>query len=327
MTSSPQTSGALGFWLRLLSRLPLGLLQAFAALVAGLLAWFPDKGLLRTIRRNLQLAFPDWTPQQLDQISKRALHHQLLSMVEFVKCWGEPPEDNLKRITSVTGEHLLTQALQHPNGCMAIVPHYGNWEMMNTWVNQFGTPIIMYKPADHPDLNALVLAARTRLGTILAPTDDKGVRQIFRALKQGGFTIILPDHLPDASGGIWSDFFGLPVLTSTLAAKLAQKTQCAVVQLSCVRQADDPQSFAVTVEQAHPDMVHRDLQTAVNAMNHTMEQLIRRAPEHYHWGYKRYKATPFLAGYYHCDDASATVMRQQAHHAAQQQALQSPVQP
>jgi KDO2-lipid IV(A) lauroyltransferase len=323
MTSSPQTSGALGFWLRLLGRLPLGLLQAFAALVASMLAWFPEKGLLCTIRRNLQLAFPEWSPQQINQISQRALHHQLLSAVEFVKCWQESPERNLKRIQKVTGEELLTQALQHPNGCMAIVPHYGNWEMMNAWVNQFGTPMIMYKPDNHPDVNALVLAARTRLNTILAPTDETGVRQIFRALKQGGFTIILPDHIPDASGGMLSDFFGIPVLTSTLASKLAQKTQCAVVQLSCIRQAHDPQSFEVTVELAHPDMLSRDLQQSLNAMNHSMEQLIRRAPEHYHWGYKRYKATPHLTDYYHVDDATATVMRQQAHHIAQQHALNS----
>jgi KDO2-lipid IV(A) lauroyltransferase len=325
MTSSSQTSGALGFWLRLLSRLPLGFLQAFAALVAGIFAWFPEQGMLRTVRRNLQLAFPNWTPQQVNRIAKRAVHHQLLSIMEFVKCWGNPPADSLKRIIKVHDESLLHQALQHPNGCIAIVPHYGSWEIMNAWLNQFAAPVIMYKPDGNPDLDAFVLAARSRLNATLVPTDETGVRQIFRALKQGGFTIILPDHIPDASGGIVSPFFGLPVLTSTLAAKLAQKTQCAVVQLSCIRSPQDPQSFEITVEKAHPDLLSRDLGTAVNALNITMQRLIERAPEHYHWSYKRFKDTPFLSGYYHCDDASATVMRQQAHHAAQQQALKSPL--
>ena len=29
---------------------------------------------------------------------------------------------------------------------LAIVPHLGTWEVMNAWLNQFGSPTIMYKP-------------------------------------------------------------------------------------------------------------------------------------------------------------------------------------
>jgi Kdo2-lipid IVA lauroyltransferase/acyltransferase len=323
MPSHSPSSQILVNLLNLLSRMPLGILQAFAAFVASLLSWFPEQGILRTIRRNLQITFPDWSAEQLKHHSELALHHQLLSSIEFVKCWGDSPESSIKRIKKIHGEAILDAALAHPQGCMAIVPHYGNWEMMNAWVNQRAAAVIMYKPDRHPALNTFVFTARTRLKATLVPTDEKGVRQIFRILKQGGFTIILPDHIPEVSGGVMSPFLGLPVLTSTLAAKLVQKTQCAVIQLSCIRQAHDPQYFEITVESANPLMLSCDLQQSVDAMNQTMEQLIRRAPEHYHWSYKRFKATPHLGAYYHCDDATATVLRQQAYHAAQQAAQES----
>lgn len=45
--------------------------------------------------------------------------------------------------------------------------------------------------------------------------------------------MILPDHVPQPSGGIVVPFFGIPCLTSTLASKMAQKTQCRLVGLSC----------------------------------------------------------------------------------------------
>ena len=36
--------------------------------------------------------------------------------------------------------------------------------------------------------------ARSREQANLVPTDESGVRQIFKALKQGETTVILPDH-------------------------------------------------------------------------------------------------------------------------------------
>jgi KDO2-lipid IV(A) lauroyltransferase len=299
-TTSPQLLDKVLHWS---SRLPLALLQSFGRLLAGLLLWLPDKGLARTVYRNLKLCFPAWSEQQLRQVTRQAVRHQILAFLEFLRCWGNPPSDSLQRIHTVHNLALLEQALADPKGCLAIVPHHGSWEIMNAWLNQRAAPVIMYKPDDNPSLNRFVLQARSRLNATLVPTDDSGVRQIFRTLKTGGFSILLPDHLPDRSGGIESAFFGWPVLTSTLASKLAQKTQCAVVMLSCLRRDDDPQRFDIVVDPIDPAIYQRDLQQSVDALNHSIEQLIRRNPAHYHWSYKRFKLVDHLQGYYHVDTA------------------------
>jgi KDO2-lipid IV(A) lauroyltransferase len=83
---------------------------------------------------------------------------------------------------------------------LAIVPHLGTWEIMNAWLNQFGAPTIMYKPVKGQQANQFVLQGRQRLNATLVPTDATGVKAIFKTLA-GGFSIILPDHVPDPSGG------------------------------------------------------------------------------------------------------------------------------
>lgn len=80
--------------------------------------------------------------------------------------------------------------------------------MMNAWINQFGKPVIMYKPAKSEAMDRFILQGRQRLNATLVPTDGTGVKAIFKTLKEGGFSIVLPDHVPDPSGGVIVPFLG-----------------------------------------------------------------------------------------------------------------------
>ncbi len=287
--------------LTLLSKLPLLWLQAFASLIAFILLRHKKNGLYKTVQRNLLIAFPHWSEQQRQHMTALAMQAQLQSILEFLKCWGNPPAYSVNLIKQVTGEHLLTEAIEQQKGLILLVPHFGTWEIMNAWLNQFTDIVIMYKPDDNPALNEFVLQARSRLRATLVPADESGVRQLFKALKRGGVTAILPDHTPEASGGIYSPFFDCPVLTSTLVSRLAQKTGCEVLQLSCQRIEDDPQYFHISVESVDIAIHSENLQTSVDCVNASIEQLIKRHPQHYHWNYKRFKANPMLGDIYYED--------------------------
>ena len=288
--------------LSFISRLPLGVLQQFARLLAALFWLFPEQGMLKVIRRNLIIVYPELPEAELRRLSKQALRNQLLSFIEFLYCWGNLPSRCLARAGQITGQQLLDEALADPKGCVAIVPHYGSWELMNAWLNQHATPVVMYKPSNNIELDQFVLQARSRMNQTMVPTDDRGVRMIFRALKTGGFTIILPDHTPKDTGGVYADFLGLPTLTTTLASKLIQKTGCRVLMLSCVRDASG-QKFDYTIDAVDESVHSKDLVTSVTAINQAVASLIQRAPEHYHWAYKRFKAVKGLENIYQVDEA------------------------
>lgn len=81
---------------------------------------------------------------------------------------------------------------------------------------------ILYKPVKDPYADQFVREARSREQANLVPTDETGVRQIFKALKQGGTTVILPDHTPNVGGDL-VEYFGVPLASSSLSAKLIQK--------------------------------------------------------------------------------------------------------
>lgn len=274
-------------FLKIFSKLPLAAIQSIAKLIGMLL--FAIKSSAREVTEiNLSTAYPDLTQQQREVLTKESLKNQCMTYAESIKIWGSAPEFALQQIKQIHHEALFIEALKNPNGTLAVVTHFGAWELLNAWLNQYTQPLIMYKPSKYKDLDRFMLEARQRLNATLVPTDETGVRAIFKHLKQGGFTVILPDHVPKKSGGIYSYFYGQNALSSTLVSKLAAKTQCSVVGLSCLRRTD-LSGFDIQVTALSEDIKSKDLQLSVDTLNKEMERMINVAPEQYLWGYKRFR--------------------------------------
>ncbi|MDM1277158.1 lysophospholipid acyltransferase family protein [Acinetobacter indicus] len=269
------------------SKLPLRLIQVTARSV-GWLLYVSNSSARRVTEINLKSAYPELSESEREQLTRRSLKSQCMTYAESVKIWGSAPEFALEQIKVVHGEDIFLDALQNPNGTLAVVPHFGTWELMNAWVNLHTAPVIMYKPSKNPDVDRFMLEARQRLNATLVPTDETGVRALFKHLKQGGFAAILPDHVPKESGGIYSPFFGQNALSSTLLSKLAAKTQCSVIGLSCLRR-EDLSGFELHVQTLSAEINAKDLQLSVDTLNKEMERMINVAPEQYLWGYKRFR--------------------------------------
>lgn len=283
--------------LRFFASLPLSFLQRLGYLIGHLVGHFPRSGIYQTILRNLQLCYPKQTNAWHQATTKASLRSTAMTAFEFAKTWGSPPAYSLNQIRETHGIHIFQQALAAGRGVIAIVPHWGSWEFMNAWINQHTAPVIMYKPGKQPGVDAFVAEARGRLHATVVPTDDSGVRATFKALRKGGFTAILPDHIPGDNGGVFAPFFGISTWTGVMVPKLAAKTGCSVIVMGCVRRSDGD-GFDLHFQAGHPDINHEDVQTAAAAMNLAMEQFINLAPEQYQWSYKRFKRSEHLRDLY-----------------------------
>lgn len=282
---------------------PLSVLQTMARIVAWMIVKIPSLSIMRTIDINIALIAPALSELQKRSLTKEIVYHQCLTSIESIKSWAMPPEWSIAQICDVHNKDILLEGLASPNGMLAIVPHLGTWEMMNAWLNQFGSPTIMYKPVKGNITNDFVLKGRSRLNATLVPTDGSGVKAVFKTLKQGGFSIVLPDHVPDPSGGVVVPFFGIETLTSTLASKLASKTKCALVGLSCIRR-DDSRGFDIYCYKLNdPALYDRNAEISTYALNQAMQQMIEDKYSHYMWGYRRFKRIPNLGNPYNAERA------------------------
>ena len=209
---------AIYYLLKIISLFPLSFLQYIARGIAHLL-YYSDSSIKRITTINLQLAYPELDPVALKNRVHLSIQSQCQTYIEFLKCWGMSPQYNLELLKNIHGESVLTEALANKKGVIVVIPHFGSWELLNAWLNVYTQPMIMYKPYKIKGINRYILAARQKFNATLVPTDETGIRSIFRHLKQGGLTVILPDHLPKPSGGIYSCFFQQNTLSATLVFK------------------------------------------------------------------------------------------------------------
>ena len=276
--------------LKMIALLPLSFLQLIASFVSLILSSF-NSSMKRVTSINLKIAYPELSAEDHADLVKKSIRSQCLTYVEFIKCWGMSPEYSLSLLKDVQGEHFFTDALANQKGVIVVVPHLGSWELLNAWLNEYAAPVIMYKPNKVKGANRYVLEAREKFNATLVPTDETGIRAIFKHLKQGGLTVILPDHVPKPSGGIFSNFYGQHALSSTLVSKLASKTQCHVIGFSCIRDTHNSQHFSVICNPLSEDILSKDLQLSVDTLNAEIQKMIDIAPEQYIWSYKRFRKT------------------------------------
>ncbi|WP_034170940.1 lysophospholipid acyltransferase family protein [Acinetobacter sp. YZS-X1-1] len=301
MTERSSKNSAYGL-LKYISRQPLSVSRWIARILALIVNIFKVSKTSDVIRLNLEISLSELSTLERERITRAAIRNELMSYFEFFSIWGSTNQKNIERVHKVIGEDLLHDALAQNKGLVLIVPHFGTWEIMNAYVAQFTSMTIMYKPVKNQAADQFVRAARSREQANLVPTDESGVRQIFKALKQGGTTVILPDHTPNV-GGEYIPYFGVPLATSNLSAKLIQKTKARALFLYALRNEDA--GFDIHIETIDEKVYQGDANQGTGIIINTIENLIQRHPEHYHWSYKRFRAHEDLGNIYKLDHDQA----------------------
>ncbi len=275
--------------MRLLGALPFAINRALATAVGTLLAWLPTQA-LKVSKTNLALCYPALSAEEQTRLARKSLLESVKNTFEIALFWRQPAE-GLKRVVAVDGDTPLRQAVQDGRPIMILAPHLGCWEVLNFWLaTEFGLHA-MFAPSGLPEVDNLVRSGREHFGSTMYPTTARGVAGLVRAMKKGALTAILPDQVPDRRSGRHVPFYGQPAYTGTLACKLIRQTQ-AVTFMAWARRLPGTQGYEIRVRPADDSVADDDLDTALTAMNHSIENLIDESPSQYLWSYKRFRRPP-----------------------------------
>ncbi|RMX04957.1 lysophospholipid acyltransferase family protein [Corticibacter populi] len=210
-------------------------------------------------------------------------------VTELPKVWaGRAIEVRMDDAT----RQVLDAAWAAGRGVLLFTPHLGCFELSaqsvaRHWGDARGPLTVLYRPARKAWLARQMQTIRNRHGQEAVPTDMGGVRAMLKRLRKGGAVGLLPDQVPPWGMGIWSDFFGRPAYTMTIAARLVMQTRPSVLVGRCERLPWGG-GYQLHVEQVPYDE-GADQEMLVRQMNAALEAQIRACPQQYLWGYARYK--------------------------------------
>lgn len=178
---------------------------------------------------------------------------------------------------------------------MCITAHLGNWELLGHAVSIRGFPLSsVAAPLVNPAVDEYLAQLRTVSGQIIIPQEG-ALRGLLRTLKSGGkVALLLDQNTRPEQGGVFVDFFGLPVPISDAGAALAIKTGADILFGFCIPDADGNYyvhscpKLCPAADQAGRD----DILKYTQAIAKAIEQAIREHPEAWLWMYKRWKHVP-----------------------------------
>jgi Kdo2-lipid IVA lauroyltransferase/acyltransferase len=243
---------------------------------------------------NLTLAFPDLPNSQRKKILRgvfTSLGRQLAEVCLFPRYTRE----NVSDVVIYDGFENFDRAFARGKGVLFLTAHLGGWELSAFAHSLYGHPLsFLMRPLDNPYLDRMMREYRTLHGNQTIDKDDP-TRGLLRALKAGKVVGFLMDTNMTPPQGIFVNYFGIPACTASGLARMALRTDAAVVpgftlwdpRLRKYKLRFDP---ALTLIRTGDQ--EADIAANTQLFTKVIEDFVRRYPDQWLWVHRRWKTRP-----------------------------------
>lgn len=270
------------FILKIFAKLPLALVHNLGSAFGRIIIFFVPKFLHR-IEDNLRQSGLCSDENILKQMIKQNVKESGKAVLETLLIWCRDYAQLQPLFYGCTGWDDVETGLAGGKGLIFLTPHLGCYEISSLYYGQFHPITVLFRPPRQSWLLPLITAGRQRGKVIMAPANNRGVKQLLQALKRNEAIAILPDQAPLTGEGEWAPFFGRPAYSMTLVSKLVQKTGAPVFMVFGERLSNG-QGYLIHIKSLSNDSV-----ATPALLNKAVEAQISQCPAQYLWIYDRYK--------------------------------------
>jgi len=280
-------------FIKLLSVMPRPLSRAFAIGLAQIVYLLHFR--LRQVgMRNLEMVFPEKSVAERRRILRgvfTSLGRQLAELCQFPKYTPE----NIEEVVVYDGLENYERAYAQKKGVLFLTGHFGGWELSAFAHSLHGHWLhIVMRPMDNQYLDRLLQLYRTMHGNKTVAKDDF-VRGLLAAMRAGETVGILMDTNMTPPQGIFVDFFGIPACTASGLARIALRTNAAVVPGFTIWDPDLQKyrlRFDPALELIRTSDLEADIAANTQLFTNVIEDYVRKYPDQWLWVHRRWKTRP-----------------------------------
>jgi KDO2-lipid IV(A) lauroyltransferase len=244
--------------------------------------------------RNLQLAFPEKSEAERKRILRAefaSLGRQLAEVCHFPKYNSA----NIERVVVYDGLENYRQAYAGGKGVLFLTAHFGGWELSAFAHSMHGHWMhVVMRAMDNVYLDRRIRQYRTMHGNKTVDKDNF-VRGLLSAMHAGEVVGVLMDTNMTPPQGIFVDFFGIPACTASGLARIALRTDAAVVPTFTIWDQDLGKyrlRFDPAVELVRTGELDEDIHANTQKFTAIIESYVRQYPEQWLWVHRRWKSRP-----------------------------------
>lgn len=280
-------------FIKLLGVLPRPVSRAFAISLAQLFYLLHSR--LRQVgMRNLAIVFPEKSKAERRRILRgvfTSLGRQLAELCQFPRYTAE----NVDQVVVYDGLENYEGAYARGKGVLFLTAHFGAWELSAFAHSLHGHWLhVVMRPMDNVYLDRLLQSYRTMHGNKTVAKDNF-VRGLLAAMKAGETVGILMDTNMTPPQGVFVDFFGIAACTASGLARIALRTDAAVVPgftiwdpgLKKYRLRFDP-----ALELIRTGHLEADIVANTQLFTRVIEDYVRKYPDQWLWVHRRWKTRP-----------------------------------
>ncbi len=269
-----------------LARMPLSWQQASTKWLTAQLAK-TNIGRVRTIRANIDLCFPEASPEYKQELINTNLQASIQVLFDVVNVVWQRKDMVLKQ-GRILGEEHLQAALASGKPTLLVSAHFTSFVLAIAKLTELTPSHVVYRRLDSPVLESH-LVQRVRDNYPLTLIHRKDIRDMLVELGSGGTVIIVPDQDFGLKRGTFIPFFGISTATITTIPQYAQQTGAQVLLYSVYRENDE---YVVSIDPVLENYPSGDDVTDTQLWSDWLEAKIRLHPEQYFWMHKRFKTRP-----------------------------------
>lgn len=237
---------------------------------------------------NIALCFPELSPEQREDLVKRAFRSNGIGLLEVGSAWFRNPE-SLRKYTRVHGLEHIDAALRHGKGVLLLGGHYSTLDLGGSLISLYIEADVVQRDHNNQLVNAIMTRSREqRYGVALERRDMRG---LFRRLKNNRIVWYAPDQDYGRRGSVFAPFFGVPAASITATARIAEATGCVVVPFSHFR-SEQGLGYDIYFQPPLPDFPSGDEVVDATRVNLAIEEQVRKHPDQYLWMHRRFKTRP-----------------------------------
>ncbi len=270
---------------------PRGLFFFLAPGVSRLLWHVPQFGSVALM--NVAAAFPEKKPEEHRRIALKSIENLFLTLCEFF--WTKGKKGIVQELVVSTPEADATAAAAHAHekeGVIFVSPHHGNWEfagMTLALIYHFKVGTVVRTPRN-PYLDKLISSGRMVEGVRII--HSRGAVLGMKHALDDGYTIgtLIDQNTRVRDGGVFVNFFGMPVPVSRAPAGMARRHGYFVATGAVVRDGRKFKTLFKTLPK--PTSEYESDEEMTQDLMSIAEEFIRAYPEQYLWMYKRFQYIP-----------------------------------
>jgi len=240
------------------------------------------------VRRNIELCFPELTPEERDALAFE--HFKALGMTLIEMGLGRWASDkHLASITTIKGLEHLHDAVERGQGVILLAAHFTTIEVSGRVLAMSSPPFDgVYRRNRSEFITELQRSGRER--TVANTIEKRDIKKMIRSLRAGRPVWYAPDQSYNRKGAEIIEFFGVPAMTTTATSTLARLGRAIAIPFFPKRLKDG--SYEMTLLPPFENFPSGDPVADTRRYNEVLEEHIRSCPEQYFWIHRKFKDLP-----------------------------------